>query len=282
MSVVSALFLSACQGSPLTMASLGTSPISGPARGIDLPIDASDVLNELKGGRIDFVARYYRKPESRWPTLTAAEAQRLSGLGLKLVTVWESHSHNPAYFSYASGYNDALSAYKQARNVGQPAGSAIYFAVDFDARADHMPEVDRYFRGVAAGMHAASAGAREYKIGVYGSGAVCAAVRRAGLAQYAWLSNSTAWAGYAAYSTWNIRQGGRLASLSFNHDANEARDEFGAFRVGGADAVVTAPTIAANTAVRPVSGASPQPSIAAQQESTSDASSNGKSLLSFL
>jgi hypothetical protein len=56
-------------------------------------------------------------------------------------------------------------------------------------------------------------------------------VKRTGLAQYSWLSNSIAWADSITYEDWNIRQGGQLPELSFNHDSNEARDEYGAFRL---------------------------------------------------
>jgi hypothetical protein len=248
--VLATATLAACQSAPPAAVVMLDAPQIGQPRGIDLPIDASDVLNELKGSHVDFVARYYRQPTSRWPTLTAAEAQRLSSLGLKIVTVWESHSHNPAYFSYATGYNDALSAYSQARNVGQPPGSAIYFAVDFDARGEQLAYVDQYFRGIYAGMYAASGGRRVYKIGVYGSGMVCAEVRQAGLAQYSWLSNSTAWAGSLDYTDWNIRQSGRFASLSFNHDANEARDDFGGFKL--ANIAIAAPTAGAPAPAEPV------------------------------
>jgi hypothetical protein len=226
-----ALLLAGCQSEPILPPAIAEMPRSaGPAWGIDLPTDASDVLGELKTIPLAFVARYYRDPASRWPTLTASEVQRLSALGVKLVTVWEWHSRDPAYFSYASGYNDALSAYLQAKTVRQPAGSAIYFAVDFNARDTALQQVDQYFRGVAA----AGGGRPEYKIGVYGSGTVCAEVKAAGLAQYSWLSGSTAWDGTLGYTGWNIRQaaqGARFGALSFNHDANEARGDYGGFRL---------------------------------------------------
>src|SRR5437762_11868499 len=46
----------------------------GAARGVDMARDARDNLNELKQSRLDFIARYYRDPASRWPTLSASEA----------------------------------------------------------------------------------------------------------------------------------------------------------------------------------------------------------------
>src|ERR1700686_5352587 len=181
-----ALFVVACQ-SPPPAPPIVVAPRVGVARGIDLPTDARDVSLELKGSRLDFVARYYRDPASRWPALSAEEARAMSTAGIDLVAVWESHSHRPDYFSYASGYNDALAAYRQAKTIGQPSGSAIYFAVDYNAQEpDIMGPVDQYFRGVAAGLTAAGGQAPGYRVGVYGSGSVCDYLKRARLAQYAW------------------------------------------------------------------------------------------------
>ena len=76
-------------------------------------------------------------------------------------------------------------------------------------------------------------------------------MRRAGLAQYTWLTNSTSWAGTLNYDDWNIRQGGHFSVLSFDHDSNEAKDDYGGFRVATADAAPIAPvmtTVAAPTA----------------------------------
>jgi hypothetical protein len=197
------------------------------------------MLGELQGSRIDFIGRYYRDPASRWPTLSPAEAQRLAALGINIVTLWEWHSADPGYFSYFSGYADGLSAYRQARGIGQPTGSAIYFAVDFNARDQALQSVEQYFRGVAAGLAAAGRGNAPYKVGVYGSGAVCDVVKRAGLAQYSWLTNSTAWDGTLGFAGWNIRQAvGRLAGLSFDHDVDEARGEYGGFRLSVAGTTV--------------------------------------------
>ncbi len=241
--ILPVLILAACQGGPRPVATIGPVPHGEPPRsigsieGIDLPTDASDVLDELKGSPVTFVARYYRDPTSHWPPLSASEAQRLSSSGLKIVAVWEPLFPHSEYFSYNSGYDDAVAAYRQAQAVGQPAGSAIYFAVDFNAQ--EIEPIEEYFRGIAAGFAAASGGRVGYKIGVYGSGDVCDAVKQARLAQYSWLSNSISWTGSDDYDDWNIRQGDRSTDLSFNHDSDEARDDYGGFRVANED--ITAP-----------------------------------------
>jgi hypothetical protein len=229
-----ALMLAACkEPPPIAVAP----PPSGYAQGIDMARDARDYSQELKGRRFDFVARYYRDPASRWPTLTAAEARMVSAAGMRLVAVWEWHSGRPDYFSYASGYSDGMAAYRQAKGVGQPTGSAIYFAVDFNAQEpDIRSAIDPYFRGVRAGLQAAAGQTQsEYRVGVYGSGAVCGYLKRMRLADYAWLSNSTAWSGYDSFTDWNIKQSRGSSALSFDHDINEAWGDYGGFQVGGSE-----------------------------------------------
>ena len=232
MMVLLAVVAAGCQSAAPKPAALDAAHPAGPARGIDMATDARDVAMELKGSSVDFVARYYRHPTSRWPTLSAEEARTVSSLGKHLVAVFESHSHKPEYFSYDSGYRDGITGYQQARAIGQPAGTAIYFAVDYNApQADIAGPIEQYFRGVHAGLAAAAGRGPEYRVGVYGSGAVCAHLKRTRLAQYAWLSGSTAWHGYGSFADWNIRQGKRTAALSFNHTFNEARRDYGGFKV---------------------------------------------------
>jgi Domain of unknown function (DUF1906) len=204
---------------------------TGSGQGIDLASDVSEGLAELKLSPVDFVARYYRPPQSRWPALSPGEAQLLSAQGLKIVAVWEWHARDYSHFNYSTGYDDATMAHWQAKAIGQPAGSAIYFAVDFDARS--LLPIDDYFRGVAAGLAAAGGGKADYAVGVYGSGAVCNAMKQAGLARYSWLSNSLAWADSVGYEDWDIRQGERTLPLSFNHDVDEAKNDYGGFLLAG-------------------------------------------------
>jgi len=266
--LVLAALLDACSTPQVAPTVAGLPPGAGYARGIDMATDSSDVTAQLQGRPwLQFVARYYRDPASRFPALTPSEAQRLSALGVKIVAVWEWHSSTPSYFTYATGYNDALSAARQASAVGQPTGSGIYFAVDFNARGAALYQVDQYFRGVNAGLAAAGGGRPQYRVGVYGSGAVCSAVRGAGLAQYAWLSGSTSWEGTAGYNGWNIRQApaaARFAQLSFDHDANEARADYGGFQLGDyAKAVTPASAVMSVASAAPIAAATVMSSAAA-------------------
>ena len=202
------------------------SAYNGPL-GIDSAIDTSDVIEELRGSRINFVARYYRDPTSSLPALSSQEAR--AGL-----TWFEDCCSLGAEFARPRKsfllfwYSDAFSAYKQAKAIGQPAGSAIYFAIDFNAH--ELEPAKEYFRGIAASLTAASGGRAEYQVGVYGSGAVCDAIKRAGLARYSWLTNATSWDGSLDYNDWNIRQGEALP-FSFDNDSDEVRGDYGGFRL---------------------------------------------------
>jgi len=235
--IFAVLMLAGCDGPPpnaLPSQTAALPPSAGSGQGIDMATDASDVLNELKDAQVEFVARYYRDPDSGWPPLSRGEAQRLSSQGLKIVAVYEYHSPQPTHFTYEGGYSDALTAYGEARGVGQPVGSAIYFAVDFHARDDDLASVVDYFRGVNVGLAAAGGGTAPYAVGAYGSGPVCDAVRRAGLARYGWLSNSIMWDDETGCDDWNIMQSRSLSGLSFDNDSDQARsDDYGAFKVAG-------------------------------------------------
>ena len=229
--VLTILFLTACGSAPPPRP-VAVSPPGGPARGIDMALDSRDVVQELKGSGLHFVARYYRSPLSRLPHLSADEARTVSSNGMKLVAIWQYQSNRPEHFSYERGFADAVTAYQQARAVGQPNGSAIYFAVDYNAPdRDIAGAVQQYFRGVRAGLAASGGGVPPYKVGVYGSGAVCLYLKRMQLAEYTWLSASTAWYGSSEYGDWNIKQGRRTTLLSFDHDINETQGDYGGFTV---------------------------------------------------
>jgi len=225
------VLLAACSSKPEKPVVV-QAPAAGFARGIDIATDVRDVSMELKASPVDFVARYYRHSTSRYPTLSAEEANTVSAMGKHLVVVFESHSHKAEYFSHEAGYRDGITAYQQARTIGQPAGTAIYFAVDYNApQPDVAGPIEQYFRGIHAGLAAAAGRGPEYRVGVYGSGAVCGHMKRTRLAQYAWLSGSTAWSGYGSFADWDIRQSRRSTAVSFDHTMNEARGDYGAFKV---------------------------------------------------
>ena len=200
-------------------------------RGFDTTVNCAQLASQIKSANYDFVARYYahRGPKR----LSPDEAQLISAAGLKIVTVWEDAPASTDYFSHARGVDDGTSAYHAAMLLGQPRGSAIYFAVDYDAPQGAIAgAITDYFRGVRDGFATIAAGQDPaYRIGVYGSGATCHWLLSQGFATYAWLAQSTGWAGYGGFADWNIKQGLETEVLGIDVDPDEAKDDYGAFSV---------------------------------------------------
>ena len=177
------------------------------SRGISTNRRVTNRVTCLRQNGIDFVCRYYshttQQTEKR---ITSPEAAAIVQAGMKIVTVYEDGPTNPGYFSRARGQADATHAHGAAQEIQQPAGSSIYFAVDFDATiADTNGRITEYFEGVKDGL--TQAGSPDYEIGVYGSGRVCSRIKEdRNLAKYSWLAESTGWAGSSSYGTFNIKQ----------------------------------------------------------------------------
>lgn len=171
-----------------------------------------------------FVARYYRSRKSTLNRLTPDEAQTISAAGLEIVAVFEYAGTKAAYFTAAQGALDVDDALQQAAAVGQPQGSAIYFAVDYNATQDDIAgPVTDYFNVVAPKVRP------KYQVGVYGSGATCEAMLGAGLADFAWLAQSIGFTGTPGFTGWNIKQGMPHKFCGLDTDPDDAHGDYGGF-----------------------------------------------------
>lgn len=184
-----------------------------------------------------FVFRYHsrttQQPEKR---LTPAEAARLARAGLRIATVYQDRAREPADFGAQRGELDGESALVFAGQVGQPAASAIYFAVDVDfSEAQLRSVVLPYFRAVKAAFDRSSAG---YRIGVYGSGLTCRLLKQElPFVVFTWLAEATGWRESRLYRDWDVKQhvnrGEDLCSLGPAWERCEAKGEFGQFQPVG-------------------------------------------------
>ncbi len=162
--------------------------------GFDTALQMTRYAQALRRQGIDFVMRYYSHNAAK--NLGAIEARALGAAGLQLGAVWESAGTHAGFFSRAQGRLDGVAALQEARTVGQPPGSAIYFAVDCDpSQADIDGPVADYFAAVAAALGGG------YRIGVYGSGQCCASLLERKAASCSWLSQSTGFAGSKAFAS---------------------------------------------------------------------------------
>jgi hypothetical protein len=194
-------------------------------KGLDSTGNCGPKARQLVNNGYTFVARYYS--HSAWKNLGPAEAKQLSAAGLAIVAVWESAGNHVEFFTSSQGQADGAAAVATAKKTAQPEGSPIYFAVDFDAGPDDLTHsVIPYFEQV----HAAVRGAG-YFVGVYGSGLTCSHIQSAGYANFFWLAQSTGWAGFTDFTSWNIKQGAATTILGEDADLDESDDHAGGFRV---------------------------------------------------
>lgn len=209
-------------------------------KGLDTPMELTRHAGALREQGFDFAMRYYSHNSAK--NLSLGEARALSGAGMLIGAVWETAGTHASFFNRAQGAADGAAAFRMAQQIGQPAGSAIYFAVDYDAtEADIAGPVSDYFAGVKAAFAAASGGEPPYAIGVYGSGLCCSTLVDKQLASLAWLSQSSGFAGskaYAGAARYNLVQqlpqritvdGG--IGISADPDATNPERPHGLFRV---------------------------------------------------
>ena len=167
------------------------------AAGLDTDAICAPFASQIAGDHFDFVVRTYC-PDSV-SGLSKAEAAALAAAGLSLAVVFEGVAGaKPAHYVAAQGARDAAAALRQAARIGQPAGSAIYFAVDTDMLLDGVTNrALPYFTAINAVLAAAPV---KYRVGVYGSGLVCDTLKNRGLVDLTWLSGRTGWIGHAEYA----------------------------------------------------------------------------------
>lgn len=173
-------------------------------KGIDTPYSIVNHASQIKAAGYSFVVRYLSPNTANFPhkQITEAEVAELSDAGLWIGGVWEKMG-SLAEMNAATGQQHAEAAVAAAARVGQPAGSGIYFAVDFDAMPGQMDDVLAYFKTAHAVVTS-----HRFLTGCYGSGLVCESVLGAGFAHYAWLAGATGWQGSREFNRWSIEQGG--------------------------------------------------------------------------
>nr|WP_299384790.1 DUF1906 domain-containing protein [Allomuricauda sp.] len=203
---------------------------------IDTAQDTSGQLDCLKKVGIQTVIRYYdhgNSPIHPSKRLELGEAQALSKNGFQIVVVYQTVQNKKSDFSRNKGLEAGQTALLWAKEtIGQPSGSAIYFAVDYDAPPiDLENNVIPYFEGVQQVLQ------QEYTVGAYGSGLVTNTLKERGLCSYRWLSESSSY-----YGTRKAQESGnyelqqiyvpnaRLCTLDVDFDSqNPAVTDIGAF-----------------------------------------------------
>src|SRR6185312_15108515 len=211
---------------------------NGDLQGFDTAAGAAAIVASLARSRVakqDFIVGYYGHGRK---VMSPGAASVISAAGLPLVMVYEDAPTSVEYFTRERGKADALEAVRQAKALGQPVESAIYFVVDYDA-------IDKDIRGpVYAYGYAFSdtLASSSYLCGCYGNGAVCAAMREADIVHYTFVWGAHKTNGTQEFierNTWDLMQSPTVPAavnrLGFDDDPDIGKAAgFGQFLVHAA------------------------------------------------
>ena len=192
---------------------------------IDTPHNAAKYASRLATQNVKVVVRFYaRKPQPGLrEKVMASDGNMIDGVreptilirnGLSILSLYQYRNNLPEKFmrgledtgsAKAEIAADAKAALEQAKLVGQPEGSAIYFGVDFNVtkcKCDGAGQVVRNRNGDTVPNNSMADAVFEYfrfmnqtvgtryAIGVYGNGLVNRLLREEKLVSYNWISAS--------------------------------------------------------------------------------------------
>ncbi len=228
---------------------------------IDTPFNTTSRIPCLKQQGVRTVIRYYNFENSsvfRDKKLELPEAEALAANGLEIAVVFQQRQNRASDFDKSKGIAAGREAFRHAQNhIGQPAGSGIYFSVDFDAgNSDLNNNIIPYFQGVKQAFEQESGGNPGYRVGVYGSGLVSSTLTDRGLIELTWLAMSRGFRGTrdaldaGAFNLAQLPPARTLCGIGvdFNEPNPDGRD-FGAFTIE-VDAVVPVPDTTVGNAHR--------------------------------
>ena len=188
---------------------------------------AANAAEVVKDGFKSVCVYYFAESDFKRP-LTRSEAVTLSEAGLYILAVYENGFPTSGdYFGSSRGRYDAQIALQCAVAAGQPAGSVIYFAADFETQEQDLPNMDAYFRAIQPLLKA-----RGYTVGAYGDGILLRYLTERGFISHSWLSESTGWQGYAEWKgKANITQSPSGPYLGMDIDMDSTDGNAGGFQV---------------------------------------------------
>jgi Domain of unknown function (DUF1906) len=230
---------------------------------IDTNNETTQKLAQLKSAGIECVIRYISTNTAGEKVVKPAEARAIAAAGLKLALVFEVFGGANDFvhddIDAESGAKHGDFARQWATNVGAPANTIIWFAIDTDCSTS---QYERLVKPYLAAAKVALGG--QYRIGVYACGFVCGRVLDENLVDATWLTQSMGFNGSRAFRDsrrWRLLQGPETTFAGLSIDSDEANgDDYGAFVPFQAPALQ--PAVTSQTVPQPDAPASPQIDLA--------------------
>jgi Domain of unknown function (DUF1906) len=186
---------------------------------IDTSVKTIGQANDIVAAGYGAVGVYLRPDRC-----SAAMLAELHQAGLKVWSIYEKgFPDHDGYFNADQGRVDGQRAAAFAQRMGQPQGTQIYPAVDYDPD-DSNPSgptingtISAYMKAFQAAIELAG-----YLASVYGSGRTCRILIANALAKTGWLAQST---GFAEYRLFKPKAGiVQLPAINDNWDGDQIPD----------------------------------------------------------
>ncbi len=187
------------------LVSTGDPDRRGKAIDVMYPLNSATIAT-VKGLGYQYVGRYLTGGTNK--VLTHSEIALIFDNGMSIFPLYQEWGNAVQYFSYDQGFEAGQAACAAADKFGIPAGTVLYFSVDYDAID---PEITSYviphFRGIAA---AVTGHPTNFAVGVYGCRNVCIRLADAGLTSRSFVSGmSTGYSGNLGFplpDNWSFDQ----------------------------------------------------------------------------
>ena len=168
--------------------------------GFDVDQNVGPLAEKIVAAGYQFVGRYLKN-------LAIFEAQELSDVGIPIVSIWEGHG-NKATFTSEQGKADGIAARGAAMAIGQPRGTVIISAIDYNAPEGDWPGIEDYFSEFSLAL------STSYKAGGYGNGLMLGKLLDQNLISVAYLAGAEGWWGSVGFTRWHIRQHPTITDLA--------------------------------------------------------------------
>jgi Domain of unknown function (DUF1906) len=193
---------------------------------IDVATDVTAKLPALKASGIKTVFGYLSSIYPSGPKcLTPSRVRAIAAAGMRVGLVHEGYGGAGGKgISAADGDRDGRYCRVQAAALGAPKGACVYFACDQDFTLQQIRTlVLPYFTAINAAF-----ADKFYRVGVYGSGAVCSAVKGSDLASLTWEAQSRGWLNYSAWlAKADLAQGPEQMLDGLDVDTDTAQGDIG-------------------------------------------------------
>lgn len=185
----------------------------------------------LLAADVSVVVRYLTRDRTG-KALTSTEAAAYRAAKIKVVGVFQDTA-NRALGGFAAGQADGEYALAQAQACGFPGVGAIYFAADFDVKAQHLDAVEQYFRGVGTRVLLDN-------VGIYGDYDAMERIYDRDLATYYWQAGASSWSSGRQFPQAHMLQkvgGPTIGGASVDYNQRLAADvgEWGGTGMAAAD-----------------------------------------------